>query len=776
MRKIDKLLYVTIVPPFLIALIVLTFVVYMNELGRLSELLITGNASISNILIIAGSIAPGVLVFTLPLSFLIGTMVGLSGLSGEYQIMALRACGVALRQLLRPILLLGAGVGLATAVMSVAILPKTSDIFFNIRSLISIRQASSLIVPRVFNEDFDKIVFYLQDLSLDRQHWDRIFLRDTTNSKAPRVVIAREGTWVTDPSGFRLQLRLQDGMIYEVNQQDPGKDTTSRFSATDIPIALKRPEADETAGPEKIRPAAMSTIQLLRAEDQADPERTREEKIELHKRLALPCSVFGFAFIAVVLGTFTRQAGRASGAVLSMLFAILYYVLFGNGFRLAMSGALPPWLGLWGADFILLAIGILLFINAERNSKLAQMAASFHWKSRIQTFLSRFHLGTVRQAFQRIDNIAVSTTGKIARTRFPKVLDSYISRGFQVFFFWAVVVCSSLFVIFTLFDLLDEIFRNQVGWPKVVAYFVFLLPHIFLLSVPMSVLLATLMLFGVLEKRSEITAMKAGGWSLYRIALPVFLSAGVVCGAIYFMQDYILPYANIRQDALRRQIKGLPPQSAKPRKWILGEDDRIYNYDYYNKDVFIGLNIYETDLRNQKLKRRIYASQATIQSQGKWLLENGWVRNFGETGDRFSTIKKQTFSFPEQASYFEKEIFAPAESSKMTYLELRNYIDYLKQSGYNATELQVQLYMKITFPLSCFVMALLGAPFSFSMGKRGAFFGITASVLIAILYWGVFRLFEQMGAYGMLNPLLAAWSPNILFGAAGLSLLFTIRT
>jgi lipopolysaccharide export LptBFGC system permease protein LptF len=90
--------------------------------------------------------------------------------------------------------------------------------------------------------------------------------------------------------------------------------------------------------------------------------------------------------------------------------------------------------------------------------------------------------------------------------------------------------------------------------------------------------------------------------------------------------------------------------------------------------------------------------------------------------------------------------------------------------------LQVELYKKISFPLSCLVMALLGVPFSFSMGKKGAFFGITASIAIAISYWGVFSVFEQMGAYGLLIPLLAAWAPNLLFGATGLVLLLTIRT
>jgi LPS export ABC transporter permease LptG/LPS export ABC transporter permease LptF len=775
MRKIDKLLHISIIPPFLIALTVLTFFVFMNELRTLSELLISRNASPKVVLMVAGTVAPRVLVFSLPLSFLIGILIGLSGLSGEYQITALRACGVPLRRLLRPVLVLGLVVGAATALMSVIILPKTNDFINSLKSHYSVRQATSLVSPRVFNEEFANVVFYLDELSVDRQHWDRVFLADNSAPDTPRIVLAREGTWVTDSAGLRLQLHLQNGTIYEVNRQEPAKDNTSVFVATDIPIEMNRDNGSEGVQD----PKAQATVGLWRGSKGTDPAQRREELIELHKRLALPCSVLGFALIGLSMGTFTRQTGRTSGSVLSLVLALLYFVLFGNGMRLAKANTLPPWLGMWGPDIILLGIGVALLINAEQNSWLAQFAATFHWKPRLQALVSRFHLGSVRSAFQRLDDIAISTTGRIARSRFPKVLDSYICRGFLVYLLWSTLVCYALFVVLTLFDLLDDIIRNKADLSLIVRYFTFLTPHILLLAVPLAVLLAILILFGILEKGSEVTAMKAGGWSLYRISLPVFLISGLVCVSIYFMQDYILPYANIRQDALHNQIKGRPAQTfAKERKWIFGQSDRIYNYDYFDpdKDVFVGLNIYEIDLHQLIIKRRIYAKQATISRQGKWTLENGWVRDFVSDRGRFQPIKEETFAFPEAAGYFQKEIFEPRDSSKLTYFDLKDYINYLKQSGYNATELQIQLHMKVSFPLSCFVMALLGVPFSFSMGKKGAFFGISASVVIAISYWGFFRVFEQMGAYGLLSPVLAAWAPNILFGAAGLALLFTIKT
>ena len=214
------------------------------------------------------------------------------------------------------------------------------------------------------------------------------------------------------------------------------------------------------------------------------------------------------------------------------------------------------------------------------------------------------------------------------------------------------------------------------------------------------------------------------------------------------------------------------------RKWIFGEADRIYNYEYFdnNQHSFVDLNVYDIDLQRVKILRRTHAARAHIDRDGIWTLEDGWIRDYESAQAGFHRIAKETAQFPEKADYFEKEIFQPKESSKMTYRELMGYINYLMKSGYNATELQVELYKKIAFPLSCLVMALLGVPFSFSTGKKGALFGIGMSIAIAISYWGISGVFEAMGAYGMLVPVLAAWAPNIIFGSAGLALLFTIRT
>lgn len=784
MRRIDKLLIKAVIGPFVIAAVVLTFVVFAHDMGRLSELLITRNASLESVAMICASILPGILIFSLPLAFVIGLLIGLSGLSSESQIIALRACGVPLRRLLVPVMFLGALVGVSTGVLSIYLLPRSMDLLRILKERVSLRQATAQVEPRVFNEDFPNIVFYLDDLSVDRQQWDRVFLADNSDPKRPRMILAREGTWVTDQEAARLQLHLRNGTIYQIDPQDSSHDNVSIFSATDIPVDLRLRaglSADSGSADTPRRAPELSTLELWKGTGpRTSAEERLEQLIQLHRRLAIPFSVVPFGLLGLTFGTSMKKGGRTSGFVLSLALVLTFFVLFMNGLRLASVGTVPPWLGAWGANMILSVLGFSLLTNAERASSVLHELSGWHWKPWLIRIGKSLHFDTIREKIRRADDAVIASTSRIARIRFPRIIDAYVSRSYVIYFLWSAIVCGTLFIVLTVFDLLDDIIRNRIPVFYVVQYLFFLIPQVLMLVVPMSVLLAILISFGILEKHSEVTALKAGGWSLYRIALPVVLITTMVCAGLYFLQDRILPHANMRQDSIRHVIKGRPAQTfMRPqRKWIFGENGRIFNYEYYDagRSLFVGLNVFEIDLNRLSMLRRMHASRATIRADGKWTLEDGWVRDFGNQTNGFRAFREEFAAFPEKASYFQKEIFEPEESSKLTYSELSNYINYLHKSGYNATELQVELNKKISFPLSCMVMALIGLPFSFSMGKKGALVGITVSVVIAISYWGIFSVFEQMGAYGMLIPLLAAWAPNILFSAAGLLLLLLVRT
>jgi len=124
-------------------------------------------------------------------------------------------------------------------------------------------------------------------------------------------------------------------------------------------------------------------------------------------------------------------------------------------------------------------------------------------------------------------------------------------------------------------------------------------------------------------------------------------------------------------------------------------------------------------------------------------------------------------------SYFLKEWKEP---SQMTYSELRKYTAEVEEMGFEASRFKVDLNTKISFPLVCFIMTLLGVPFAFSMGKRGTLVGIGLSIIIAMVFWGAIGVFRSLGYVNFLGPFLAAWTPNLIFGLIGVYLLFRLRT
>jgi LPS export ABC transporter permease LptG len=296
----------------------------------------------------------------------------------------------------------------------------------------------------------------------------------------------------------------------------------------------------------------------------------------------------------------------------------------------------------------------------------------------------------------------------------------------------------------------------------------------------MSVMLAVLITFGLLQKSSELTAMKATGFSIYRATLPVIvLSAAFAAGLFVFDQVYI-PHTNRRQEILRNEIKGKPPQTylQADRKWIFGESKQIYYYQVFDPDTnqFGGISVFEFDPATFQLTRRVHADGAHWEpGLQEWVFQNGWVRTLNGTSiQEYRTFDVATFKeLHEDPSYFKKEV---RQSSQMDYEELKRYISDLQQSGFDTVRLKVQLQKKLAYPLITLVMAILAIPFSAQSRRGGALAGVAIALGVAIVYWVTAGLFEAMGNANQLPALIAAWAPDLIFGLAGGYLLLRVPT
>jgi LPS export ABC transporter permease LptG len=489
--------------------------------------------------------------------------------------------------------------------------------------------------------------------------------------------------------------------------------------------------------------------------------------------------------VGVPLGLSSRRGGKGSGFVLTLVLVFLYYILSASGIALARQGQISALLGVWGANIIFACAGILLIQQLARGGFAIHLISGFSasagrlfdriLRRRRSTIAARVHSSKSSQRLRRALHI-----------RFPLILDEYVMGSALRNFLLVLTSLVVLFLIFTFFELIGDIIKYRTPLVTVGDYLLNLIPFILYNVTPLSTLIAVLITFGTLNRTSEITAMKATGTSLYRVVAPAILLAAILSVALFAFDEVYLPGANRRQEALLNVIKDKQAQTfLRPdRQWMSGqtggngEPTRIFYYQNFDSDkkVFANLTVFEFDPGTFTLTRRIFAETARWDDKvNGWVLENGWQRNF--SGPSISSYQSFTVStFPEiheQPSYFKKEV---RQSQEMSYPELSTYIDDLKQSGFDTMRLRVQLYRKLAYPVITLIMAIIAIPFALVAGKRGSVAGLGTAIGVAIVYWVVAAIFENLGDVNSLPAVLAAWSPDLLFFIAGSYLLLRTPT
>jgi len=267
--------------------------------------------------------------------------------------------------------------------------------------------------------------------------------------------------------------------------------------------------------------------------------------------------------------------------------------------------------------------------------------------------------------------------------------------------------------------------------------------------------------------------------------VPIVAISAILAISLFLFDQYYLPLANQRQEALRDIIKGRPPRTFlhPEQTWIFGqphpgEPARIFHYQYFDPYLseFANLSLFEFDPSTFALSRRIFAARVVWNPESSsWRFLDGWQHDIegGKVSD-YHEFKETSFSeIHEDPGYFTKE---EKQAQEMNFGQLDRYIGDLRQSGFDTMRLRVQLWHKLAYPLIAVVMAVLAIPFALSMGRRGSLTGVAVAIAVALAYFVVNALFESMGNVNYLPAALAAWSPDILFGLTGGYLLLRTPT
>jgi LPS export ABC transporter permease LptF/LPS export ABC transporter permease LptG len=773
MRILDRYIVREVFRHAFLGLVVFTFVFFVPQLVRLMSLFVRHSGSGGQILKLFLCIFPGVFTFTIPMAVLIGVLLGLGRMSADSEIIALTALGIGRRRILLPVGVLALTGALATILMTLWLGPVALRTFRTLETDLISSQVSFQIQPRVFDERFPRLVLYINDVSASGTQWHGVFLAEAGRENGSRVTLAQNAIVIAEPKQGKLELHLQGGSTHEFDRSDPDHYSVTGFGQSDWPIEVSGLVPAHTRQPS-------NPERPLRELARDDTPGWREARVEMYRRFAFPAACFAFALIAVPLGAQPRRGGRAAGSLIAVVLIASYYLLLIMGAGMARQGTVSPATGMWIADAVLALAGLALLPRME------QFRGENRWFKPFGRFKTWMRLIRVRTV--RVRAVAARLTNGSRTHRepdtsaggsLPLLMDLYLLRRFFGYFAILMLVFVFLFEAFTFFELLDDIARHRIAFVVVMDYFFYLTPYLLYQLAPLAALVAILATLGIMSKNNEIVACKASGISLYRLAVPLLFAGLALAAGMIVLDDTFLPHANQRQDALRNQIKGRPPQTYKqPERWIFGQNSKIYNYDLFDpaQNLFGGLTVLEIDPVTFEIHRRVFATRAQwSEAQKLWVLESGWIREFSAGTivryERFNV--KDLPELTEPPSYFNREVLPAIQ---MSWPQLRHYIDDLHRAGFDVAGLTVQWHRKLAFPLIAPVSMLLAFPFAFLVGTRGAIGGVAIGVAIGIVYWLGAELLAAMGSVGQLPPLLAGWSPDIVFFFLGLYFFFKMPT
>ncbi|MEO8585101.1 MAG: LptF/LptG family permease [Acidobacteriota bacterium] len=768
LSRLNRYVFLEVAGPTFVGFLAYTGFMAVRGLVQFSELLVQSEHPFGEAGLVVALSLPHIVVLTLPVAFLLGLLIGIGRLSADSELTALRASGVDLVLLYRPIGALAAATAGVTLVLMLAVVPVTNHLLFAMKLRLSSFAFAQRIQPGVFSPEIAGLRVYAEGASADRRELTGLIISDRSNPEGAQLTLARRGWLELEEDQGRLWLRIEDAERHHLAEDGRRYDVTS-FSRQRMVLQDNGPTLGVSE--KQIREQTLREL-LERASARTRlPEDRRLALTEVHKKFALPAACLVFGLIGLPLGIVNRRGGRAAGFAVSIGIVLLYYALLAIGEARAIEGRMSPGLAMWLPNVLLLAFGAYALARVRRDKGI--FALPFQKRPRSAAPDASESLPDAAAA--RIKRPAATTS---RRASLPGLLiDRYIARRFLGVFALVVASIASLYVLIDYLEISDDIARHRPPTSLILRYVQASLSPIILTIVPFAFLVAALVTIASLVRSAETTALLANGISLYRTTAPIVVLAMIAGSVLFVFAERVVPTATAEADRIRFLLKGqTPPASSVGGAWFRGDAGRFYAAEAYDpaSRIAAGVAVLQIDPSTWKLVSRQDAVRARL-APGKGLFaEDGWIRTFTQ-GNALAIRRDGPFFIdaPEAAAGFAS---GQADPRQMTYRQLTRFIEVRRRAGASTATLATGLHQKTAVAASALLLTLVGLPFAFTYGKRGAVAGVGVALFLGLTYLFLSALFVSFGEQGALPPLIAAWAPNVLFGLGAAWGLLGVRT
>ena len=791
MRVLDRYLIRETIAPFFLALAVYTFVLAVDPMLTRAEGLLAKGVPVQTVGFLLLTLLPQALGVTIPMAYLTGLLMALGRMSGDRESVALLACGVSPVRLLRPVLMLGAVVGMLDLYVMVRAVPDGNMAFVEATWKLLTQQSEADIKPQVFFEKFPGYLMYANDTQ-PGGGWKGVFLAEMgqgpQRTGTPTVTLAESGSLQiqNDPDPHKRFVRL---VLNKATRYSPGEEESRVYSMSrQDPVSLAiSPESVFGAGQigRGLPEMRISDLNEEIARKYAAGDTPHNEIMYLHQKFSFPVACLVFSLLGLALGLNTRKEGKLAGLTLGVAVILVYWGLLGlaeswtkAGNWGGARGGFPAWLARWFPNIILGIVGIIAVWWRGRSSggalTLEVPGWLTRWRKKKPVAAAATAAGDGKPAAAPPRPVLVIRIPRLSIPA-PRLLDRYVGARYLRMLMLAFVSLLALFYIGTFLDLSDKLFKGQAdGW-MFMRYLWYSTPQIIVFVLPSAVLVAVLGTIGGLMRNGELTVMRACGVSLYRTALPLMVLGLMWSGMLFLFDEHVLATSKRKADVLEDTIRGRAPHTYEigNQSWF-HKDGRIYYYVVMDKprQTVHGLSVFETARGPYRLLSHTYAARA-VHRASTWQLEDGWTQRF-QANDQVTRepVAKSAATLASLEDFQRAQI----DTSQMKFGQLREHVQRLGASGYNVAEQRVNLHRKVAFPAVTLVMTLLAVPFGVTIGRGGTLYGFGAAIVLSFAYWLLTTFFMAVGGAAMLPAALAAWAANILFLAAAIYLMLTVRT
>lgn len=783
---ISKYLILAVLPYFVFSWLLLSVILFVQQASRFSDIFFNVNIPATMVWQLSAALVPNVIAFTCPMAMLVGTVIALAKLQSDSELVAIRAAGIGNLQITIPIAAVGVLLSAFAFVVNLKGVPLAAGLVRHVALQTAIKKLESPIEPGIFNSEVGGYTIFVRDGDAETGRWNNIFIyKSDAANRNVRLITSKQGR--IDVTGQNSELVLENAIVTTLPlEAGDGKYASENLGQMRLAVKTQRSEMIQRLSKSGGSLGELGLTQLADVASNSEGRDRVEAQILWQRRIILSITPFLFSLLGTGMVLRFNRGGRGLGVLLALIGLIGYYTLAFLGEQLARTGVIDPAVG--GSLPIIGSVAAVIWFYFFSG---ALWDISTEKVDRLKRVLQKFRAAPNKLQFR---NFFVDVTTGIR--------DFDISINLIKYFLLALGFLSTVFVIFTAFDLWRFAGTIDNGLTLLAKYLLFLFPFIYLTVTPSAAMIGTLATYVIKSRQNEIVTWTSAGQSVYRLLIPCFVLTAFLGLINWQIQERVLPGSNVKQDNIRALLRNMGQvDEAVGQSWVANER-RIYaftrasdndmrqksNYDPTeqsksdpsasdNEKRLLAcaacakdLSIYEFAAGEMRLQT-VFRAKSGFWKDGKIILD-GMVEEADLSEGRINSLMLNGVQIAETSNPFTET------HEKPSHLNIENIREQISRSDseLDRRNLAVALEKKYATLFLPFVIALLTAPFALSLNRKGKAATVGYAVALWLLFTGVSSVFEQFGLNGFLSPGMAVFSPLVLFTMLGVYLLSKVRT